>query len=155
MAEASPYPPPPTIKDRLTGEKKNNVDNGYPTKIWDSKWVRFVWVKEKDRIWGFKWGGQFMQRWKEARCDSQNCSAQQISLSGEKVISGNKSLPGIGPHYNVNFPYKRSITTLVFRAFLGYAIPQINQLKISLCQKGLFWDGQFRYFHLEGKGVSP
>ena len=70
------------------------------------------------------------------------------------MISGNISLPGIGPHSNVNFPYKRGITTLVFRAFLGSAIPQINQLKVSLCQRGLFWEWSVLLFSSRRKG-SP
>ena len=32
----------------------------------------------------------------------------QVSLLGEKVISGNNSLPGTGSLSNVNFPYKTS-----------------------------------------------
>lgn len=37
--------------------------------------------------------------------------ARGIHLSGEKVICGNRSLPGTDPLSNVNFPYK-SVTFL-------------------------------------------
>lgn len=66
---------------------------------------------------------------------NQNCPALQISLSGEKVISGNIFFPGTGPHSNVNFPYERGITTLVFRVSPLCVIPQNNQLNSFLRPK--------------------
>lgn len=45
--------------------------------------------------------------------------AMQVSLSNEKVITGNSILPGTGSLYNVNFSYKRVTPTLLhcFQSF--------------------------------------
>ena len=44
---------------------------------------------------------------------------------------------------NVNVPYKRVVSTRFSELFLYVMFLKINQLKIILMQKGIFWSGKF------------
>lgn len=76
--------------------------------------------------------GSEASKWRRAihgevrKCtESQVRLPKQVSLSNEKAVSGNGSLPGTAPLFNVNFPDKRITSTLLSELF-----PCLKFLKI-------------------------
>lgn len=74
---------------------------------------------------GLQRGEGNSQEGERRKCSTNKCfPALQISLSGEKVFSGTRSLPGIGSLCNGNFfisedfPYKRVTSTLLSELLL-------------------------------------
>ena len=69
-------------------------------------------LKKGTGVWGFKRRWQFTGQCDKRKClANKDCPALLISLSKEKVISGNKGLPGVASSLmqiyfrNVNFSY--------------------------------------------------
>lgn len=73
---------------------------------WDSK-SNYIpsWRKERDRCVALQSGEGNSQKGERRKYMVNKDPAMQISLSTEKVIFGNSSLPGTTSN-NVNFPYK-------------------------------------------------
>ena len=62
-------------------------------------------AKERGRGLGLQRGGKATLGKVRREClANKRCSALQLSLSDEKVISGNSYFPGTGLLSNVNFP---------------------------------------------------
>ena len=72
---------------------------------------------------------------------NKGCPAVLISLSSEKIISRNSSLPGVGSISNVDFLYKcrfllqKGISTLFSELLLYLQFLKNNQFKLILMPK--------------------
>lgn len=105
-----------------------------------ARWLRLIYHLKLRK--GIKSGASEGGNEKRTCLPSQT---KQMSLWGEKVISGHSSLPVICPLSNVDFSYKMVIATPVFRASLLFAVSQNNLPQIFLIPKSYILDGKFCY----------